>query len=87
MRILAVDTTTPHGSVAVLDEDRLLAEIGIASATTHSSRLLSSIDLLLESVGLDIRGIDVRGRGCAAVALPARRVLPAGRGERDDGRA
>lgn len=58
MRILAVDTTTPHGSVAVLDEDRLLAEIGIASATTHSSRLLSSIDLLLESVGLDIRGID-----------------------------
>jgi tRNA threonylcarbamoyladenosine biosynthesis protein TsaB len=58
MRILAVDTTTPHGSVAVLDGDRLLAEIGIASATTHSSRLLSSIDLLLESVGLDIRGIE-----------------------------
>ena len=58
MRILAVDTTTPHGSVAVLDADRLLAEIGIASATTHSSRLLSSIDLLLESVGLDIRAID-----------------------------
>jgi tRNA threonylcarbamoyladenosine biosynthesis protein TsaB len=58
MRILAVDTTTPHGSVAVLDDDRLLAEIGIASVTTHSSRLLSSIDLLLESVGLDIRAVE-----------------------------
>jgi tRNA threonylcarbamoyladenosine biosynthesis protein TsaB len=58
MRILAVDTTTPHGSVAVLEEDRLLAEIGIASATTHSARLLSSIHFLLESIGIEIRGID-----------------------------
>jgi tRNA threonylcarbamoyladenosine biosynthesis protein TsaB len=56
--ILAVDTTTPHGSVAVLEEDRVLAEIAVASPTTHSARLLSSIHVLLESVGLDIRAVD-----------------------------
>jgi tRNA threonylcarbamoyladenosine biosynthesis protein TsaB len=58
MRILAVDTTTPSGSVAVLEEKRLLAEISVDSVSTHSARLLSSIDLVLGSLHLDIQDID-----------------------------
>ena len=58
MKILAIDTTTPDGSIAVLDDERLLAEIGVASATTHSSRLLGSVQHLLAALGLDIRDID-----------------------------
>jgi tRNA threonylcarbamoyladenosine biosynthesis protein TsaB len=58
MIILAVDTTTPSGSVALLRDDGLLGEFNLESATTHSTRLLTSIDLLLRASGLDIQGVD-----------------------------
>lgn len=58
MKILAIDTTTPDGSIAVLDDQRLLAEIGVSSTTTHSSRLLGSVQHLLAALGLDIGEID-----------------------------
>lgn len=58
MRILAVDTTTPSGSVAVLEDDRLLAETDVESPSTHSARLLAAIDLLLGSLRLDIKDMD-----------------------------
>ncbi len=47
MLILALDTTTPFGSVALLEGSKLLAEMNIESAGSHSSRLLRSIDELL----------------------------------------
>lgn len=58
MRILAVDTSTPDGSVAVVDGPRVLAELAVRSASTHSSRLLSSIHFLLEALALDVRSLD-----------------------------
>lgn len=58
MRVLAVDTTTPDGSVAVVEDARVLAELGVRSASTHSARLLSAIRFLLESLALDIRDFD-----------------------------
>jgi tRNA threonylcarbamoyladenosine biosynthesis protein TsaB len=58
MRILAVDTTTPAGSVAVLEDERLLAEVGFILATTHSARLLGAVHHLLGALGLGIRNID-----------------------------
>jgi len=58
VRILAVDTTTPSGSVAVVDDDRLLAETAVESPSTHSARLLAAVDLLLKSLNLDIQEIE-----------------------------
>jgi tRNA threonylcarbamoyladenosine biosynthesis protein TsaB len=58
MLILAVDTTTPGGSVALLEDDRLLGEVGIESAGTHSARLLRSVDFLLGAHGRDVRTVD-----------------------------
>ena len=58
MRILAVDTTTPSGSVAVLEDDHLLAEVAVESPSTYSARLLAAIDLLLGSLHSDIREMD-----------------------------
>jgi tRNA threonylcarbamoyladenosine biosynthesis protein TsaB len=57
VRILAVDTTTPDGSVAVLEDERVLAEMGVRSPSTHSSRLLASIHFLLQSLALDVRDL------------------------------
>ena len=64
MRILAVDTATPRGSVALLESGRLVGEINYEVPGSHSSRLLQSIDFLLGAAGLSVREID--GFGVAA---------------------
>jgi len=50
MRLLAVDTTTGSGSVALLEDGRVRAEIGVDSFGTHSSRLPASIDVLFKTL-------------------------------------
>ncbi len=57
MLILAVDTTTPSGSVALLEDDVLLGEANVESAATHSARLLRSVDFLLAAHGRDVKDI------------------------------
>jgi tRNA threonylcarbamoyladenosine biosynthesis protein TsaB len=56
--ILAVDTTTPGGSVALVRDGALLGEANVESAATHSARLFRSIDFLLGTLGRDITDID-----------------------------
>ncbi len=51
LRILALDTSTPRGSVALLEGQELTAEVRLLSLETHSARLLRSIRFLLEGVG------------------------------------
>jgi [ribosomal protein S18]-alanine N-acetyltransferase len=58
MLILAVDTTTPNGSAALLDGRQLLAETAVASAPTHSAVLLRSIDHILAIRGVTARDIE-----------------------------
>lgn len=57
--LLAVDTTTPAGGVAILRGTTLLSEINQDSATTFSERLLPSVQFLLSANGLEIQ--DVQG--------------------------
>ncbi|HIJ90723.1 MAG: tRNA (adenosine(37)-N6)-threonylcarbamoyltransferase complex dimerization subunit type 1 TsaB [Desulfobulbaceae bacterium] len=45
--ILALETATTCGSLALVAEDRCLAEYSLNAASTHSRRLLSGIDWLL----------------------------------------
>ncbi|MBW1744577.1 MAG: tRNA (adenosine(37)-N6)-threonylcarbamoyltransferase complex dimerization subunit type 1 TsaB [Deltaproteobacteria bacterium] len=47
MIILAVDTSTRTGSVAVLNGDTVLAEVAVTSQQTHAKRLVSAIDATL----------------------------------------
>lgn len=58
MRILSVDTSTMAGSIAIFEEAALLGEVNIFSKITHSRRLLTSIDLLLKGLGLQLNEID-----------------------------
>ncbi len=58
MRILAVDTNSQAGSVALLENKNLLAEVNIHSILTHSERLLPSIDFLMRSLGLQMKDIE-----------------------------
>ena len=47
MIILAVDTSTLTGGVAVLNDDTVLAEVAVTSQQTHAKRLVSAIDATL----------------------------------------
>jgi tRNA threonylcarbamoyladenosine biosynthesis protein TsaB len=58
MLTLAVDTTSPSGSAAVLDGTKLLAESGAQTRLDHSARLLATIRFLLDSCGLDIGRVE-----------------------------
>lgn len=58
MLILAVDTTTFSGSVALLRKTTLLAEVNLESPMTHSEKLLPAVDFILKSNSLDIQNID-----------------------------
>ena len=66
MLILAIDTTTPGGSVALCRDETLLGEANVESAATHSARLFRSIDFLLGALGRDVKDVD----GFAVAAGP-----------------
>ncbi len=51
MRILAFETSAKAGSVAILEDDRLLAESYINTALTHSQTLLVMAQQLIENCG------------------------------------
>jgi len=55
--ILAVDTTTPTGSVALLRNTRLIAEFNQDSAATFSERLLPAVQFMLKSCGMTVQDI------------------------------
>jgi tRNA threonylcarbamoyladenosine biosynthesis protein TsaB len=50
LRILAIDTTTSRGSIALLQGSEVAAELRLFSMETHSSRLLRSMEFLLQSI-------------------------------------
>jgi len=66
MRILAFDTTTMSGSVALLDGTCLIGEVSSEAGLSHSERLLASVDFLLKKNGLKIEDMD----GFAVAAGP-----------------
>jgi tRNA threonylcarbamoyladenosine biosynthesis protein TsaB len=62
--VLAIDTSTTAGSVAVGDGDRLLAEVTLGVAGQHSTALMPAIDATVRWAGLargELRGVVVAG--------------------------
>ena len=51
MRLLAVETSTLAGGVALLDGERLRGEYLLDVSATHSERLMPAIDRLLGDAG------------------------------------
>jgi len=59
MKILAVETSTMLGGVAIADENGLIAEIRLNVKSTHSERMMTSIDHILRLSGMTLAQIDV----------------------------
>ncbi|MDY6837861.1 MAG: tRNA (adenosine(37)-N6)-threonylcarbamoyltransferase complex dimerization subunit type 1 TsaB [Thermodesulfobacteriota bacterium] len=58
MKILAIDTSTRAGSVALLDDDTMVAELQVSSSETHAKRLMTVIDATLGLAGLGLEALD-----------------------------
>jgi tRNA threonylcarbamoyladenosine biosynthesis protein TsaB len=58
-KILALDTSSPRGSVALLEGTELAAELRLHSLQTHSVLLLKSIDFLLHTLGWTLSDLNL----------------------------
>lgn len=56
--ILAIETATMCGSVAVVADDGVIAEYSLQNSRTHSQRLLAGIEWLMAEAGLGWANID-----------------------------
>lgn len=61
MKLLAVETATMLGGIAIMDDDKLVAESRLNVRVTHSERIMKEIDRVLRSAAMDISEIDVFG--------------------------
>ena len=58
MKVLCVDTSSTAGSVVLAEDSNILGEVNLNSSLTHTSRLLTSIQHILNHVGLALNSID-----------------------------
>ena len=62
MKLLAVDTTSAKGSVALIDAGEVLAEVRVDSGTAgHSCTVVPAIEFVLRTVGVDVTAVDAFG--------------------------
>lgn len=59
MLLLAVDTSTQAGSLAVLQDDRVLGVVSTWVEETYSSRMFRHLEFLLHELALDLGNFDV----------------------------
>ena len=57
MLILGIETSTTTGSVAVLNEESLVAQYTLNIEITHSERLMATVDRMLEDSAIAITDI------------------------------
>jgi tRNA threonylcarbamoyladenosine biosynthesis protein TsaB len=58
MRVLALEASTLAGGVALIDDERLVAEYVLDVSLTHSERMLATIDRVLTDAGWTPRDLD-----------------------------
>ena len=59
MKILSVDSSAVIASVALAEDEKLLAEYSINNGNTHSETLLPMVESLLESFGATVDDVDL----------------------------
>ena len=52
MKILSLDSTADVGTVALCEDDRLLAEMTVNTGNTHSESLLPTVESVLKIINL-----------------------------------
>ncbi len=73
-RILAIDTSSTSGSVALVEGGTVISELKIARAGTHSERLMPAIEVFLKDCGLGVSEIDLFAVGSGPGSFTGLRV-------------
>jgi len=58
MKVLGIDTSTPCGSIGLIEGDQILCEYSVNRKMSHSERVLKTIDRVLEDSGISIGDVD-----------------------------
>ncbi len=58
MKVLGIESSTMTGSIALMDEERLIAEYTLNLRETHTSRLMPTIDRVLKDASFTIEDLD-----------------------------
>jgi len=74
MRVLAVDTSSEHGSVSVTDRDEAVGEIDLATSIQHSERLFHSIEFVFRYLPFQLQDIDIFAAACGPGSFTGLRV-------------
>lgn len=59
MKILAIDTSTKAGAVALVSGDELLAEESVRDSGAHAIWLMPAIDRVMKGAGVELKDIDL----------------------------
>ena len=59
MRILAADTSSQYGSVCVVDGQKLIGEVRLASSVQHSEHFFRSVEFLFQHISFQLADIDL----------------------------
>ena len=74
MCILAIDTSTDCGGIAILEEESVLAALTLNLRKTHSQRLMRDVDFLLGECGLKARDFDAIAVACGPGSFTGVRI-------------
>lgn len=74
MKLLTIDSSTSSCSVALTNDDQLVAEHFLCGTQTLSSRLVASVDIVLRGCGMTIADLDGIGVALGPGAFTALRV-------------
>jgi tRNA threonylcarbamoyladenosine biosynthesis protein TsaB len=58
MKLLALDTSSPTGSLAILEGTQVLQEITLQVRTSYSEQLMTTLDQILKELQLSIRDLE-----------------------------
>lgn len=70
MKILALDSSGLVASVAIVEDDDLIAEYDIQYKKTHSQTLLPMLDEIKKMIDLDMSALDAVALAAGPVLLP-----------------
>src|SRR6476660_1065269 len=59
MRILAADTSSQYGSVCVVEGQKLIGEVRLASSMQHSEHFFRSVEFLFQHISFQLADIDL----------------------------
>ena len=74
MKVLAIDTSGPNCSVAIIDEEKVICDFNLSIGTTHSETLLPMVDEVCKTSKIDLSDVDIFACGIGPGSFTGLRI-------------